>query len=962
MFRSRLYWKVFANFALLLLIMTALTVLTVNILSQVERSYAGASADVRTLDFLNRINIVLTDVPAAADEYALTASPDARKTYAQGWKDFDELVAAVQQGLPDTSQVALLRDMRAAFFEWMRQVGDPKMLLREGADQPDVTVAFRQLSETEARARYLPYARMKQRELRQRVAQTQFKNIDLANNLSRNIGTFIVLVNVLLAVFAVALGLVLTRSITTPIRLLRKGTESIIAGKFEPVELHRKDELGELAAGFNEMSLRLGNNYNRLNAYSELVTALNTFVDLDDVVNRSLDLLCQHSGSAVGALYLYSEETRRLQLAAGYALKQGGELVRSYGLGEGIPGEVALQRRPLEVTDLSAASAFTVDTGLVELAPRYIYAVPIVFRDRLIGVLVFGSMQPYDDLRRDIVMNSAPQVGVAITNAQNNEAALKLSREIATKNEELNQKNAELEKAYRVKSDFLASMSHELRTPLNSIIGFSSVLLGPSGDPLSKDQRMALEKVLKNGKHLLQLINDILDFSKLESGRMTVNVDTDDVPNVVSNSVMTVEALVKQKNLTLRVDIAPNLPVLKTDILKVKQILVNLLSNAVKFTEKGEVLIRASQVGDKVAIAVKDSGIGIERKNWELVFEEFQQIDSSNARKYKGTGLGLPISRRLARMMGGDLTVESEPGKGSTFTLTIPPEFKESGGEAKAAAAPAAPPVRTPAAPPPMPVKTPAAAAAQAAGVKILCVDDDPDAIEILRNYLVPEGYAVTAAYSGDEGLKLAEQIRPSLITLDIMMPGKDGWQVLRELKHNPATRDIPVVIHSMIDNKPLALALGAMEVMPKPVEASALLSLVQRVCKDPGQYVLVIDQSPEHSSNLKKILDVERFKVQVANTGAAALEMLKSSPPSLIFVDVSRPVMDGFEVLRKLAEHTEWSKIPLVILSAKELTENDRQELVRSIREQLKKGGGAPENLTAMLKRVLTQQSPPTS
>ena len=963
MFKSKLYWKVFANFALLLVIMTAMTVLTLNILSQIQKSYSGATSDIRTLDYVQRLGALLTDVPAAADDYALTGSEEARLIYQKGWKEFDEIYLTIQGNLGDTTLVGTLRNVREGFFQWMNQVGDPKMLLQERTKEGAIGPAFAALTEIGTRGQYLDYARSKQRELRQRIAATQFKNIDLASNLSSSVGTFITLVNVLLAVFAVALGFVLTRSITAPVRILKKGTQNIMAGRFEPVELDRSDELGQLASDFNEMSVMLGNNYNRLNAYSELVTALNTNVDLEDVVNKSLELLCSHSASSVGALYLFDEGQRKLNLAAGYALKGGGQPVKSFGLGEGIPGQCALERQPLEVSEVPETGAFAIDTGLVEVVPRYVTAVPILFRDGLIGVLVLGSMHDFDDLKREIITNSTPQIGVAITNARNNEAAQKLSREIAKKNDELNVKNQELEKAYRVKSDFLASMSHELRTPLNSIIGFSSVLLGPSGDPLTKDQKMALEKVLKNGKHLLQLINDILDFSKIESGRMTINVETDDVPNVISNSLMTIESVVKAKGLEMKQEIEADLPLLKTDILKVKQILVNLLSNAAKFTDKGSIELRAFRKNQMICFAVKDSGIGIEPKNLNLVFEEFQQIESSHSRKYKGTGLGLPISRRLARMMGGDLTVESDYGKGSTFSLTLPPEFKEPSAERSVpAAAPSRPP--SPPAPPALrerkPAEPPAAApkpdVVQTGGARILCVDDDPDAIEILRNYLVPEGYVVTPAHSGDEGLKLARETKPALIMLDIMMPEKDGWQVLRELKHDSRTKDIPVVIHSMIDNKPLALALGAVDVMPKPVEAQSLLSLVQRVCKEPGQYVLVVDENAEYATGLKKLLGNEGFKVQIASSGAAAAGIIKIGKPALIVLDPLMLMKDGFQLLRKLTEDPDLSKIAVVILSGREATEQDREKLMASLRDQVSRQVVAPENMTTVVRRILTK------
>ncbi|MEX2117194.1 MAG: response regulator [Bacteroidota bacterium] len=954
MFRSKLYWRVFANFALLLILLTAMTFLTLNILSQIERSYGLAAGDVKVLNNLHRLTAILTDTPVAADDYAMTLTEESKTRYESLWKEIDGQIAMIQRDLSDSLMIASLRNIRGYYFQWMENVGDKKMLLAEQREQnKNFNAEFVALSEVESRNRYLENALSQLRELRRRLAGGQTRSIELASNLSRTIGDFIGLVNILIAVFAIALGFVLTRSITNPVRLLKVGTQKMMAGKFEPIELNRTDELGELAADFNQMAAMLGNTYTRLNAYSELVTALNSHVDIQDVEIYSLNLICHHANANVGALYLLNRQTDMLELSAGYALRAGGPQ-KSFAIGEGIPGQCAKELRTVEISDIPPDLGFSIDTGLVEVAPRYLIAAPVMFQDRLLGVLVLGSMAPFDELKKDIIHNSVPQVGVALTNAKNNDAALKLSREIAVKNEELNKKNSELEKAYRVKSEFLASMSHELRTPLNSIIGFSAVLLGPTGDPLTADQHMALEKVLKNGKHLLQLINDILDFSKLEAGRMTVNVESDNVANIISNTVMTVEMLVKQKGLVMRQEIEPGLPILNTDILKVKQVIVNLLSNAVKFTEHGEIVLTVkSEPQARISFAVRDSGIGIEEKNLPLMFQEFQQIDSSHSRKYKGTGLGLPISRRLARMLGGDLLVESTFGKGSLFTLTIPVVFTvDAVKEIK--------PVSLPQASVTKDFKTTPIALAVArtigpdTGTRILCIDDDPDATEILRSYLVPDGYNVTVAFSGDEGIKLARTMKPALITLDIMMPQKDGWQVLRELKRDPATKDIPVIIHSMIDNKPLAMSLGAIDVMPKPVDSRQLLQRVQKVVKSDDQFVLVVDDNKDYTQAMKEMLEVEGFSVRVANSGEEALEELKKAVPAVIFLDVVMPGMDGFQVVRRLQSNDAWRKIPVVILSGKELTDRERDMLQSSITEVINKDD-SKEAIASTVKRILT-------
>lgn len=722
--RSSLFWRVLANFGFLLIILSAMTLLTLYNLGEIEKNFSGASTDTKTLMKVESATKLFTDIIFDIDLYLTTGTIASRNAYVKDAGALEIQLREMSQTYSDTTITQLFKDASTSYSKWREFYADKKIII---ADQKHAGLAVDrdlfELEASESKNLYITRLRSSLDDVSRRLSLSQLHGLEGATSLGDKLGKFIGLVNIFLAIFALALGFFLTTSITAPVKILKQGTQNIMKGEFTPIILKRSDELGQLAADFNRMSLILGNNYTRLQAYSELVTALNTHAEMAEVESRSLTLLCHHIHASVGALYLLNETGTMLQLVAGYALKNKGQQTRSFTIGEGIPGQCAAEQQVIEVKNLPTNTGFTVDTGLVEVSPRFMLAAPIMFQDRLLGVIVLGSMDEFGDLQKEIIDNSVPQIGVAIANARNYEATQKLSIEIARKNDELNQKHAELEKAYRVKSDFLASMSHELRTPLNSIIGFSAVLLGPNSEPLTPDQEKAIEKVLKNGKHLLQLINDILDLSKIESGRMTVSVDTESVENIVANSLLTVESFVRAKNLSLKQHIQSDLPTLRTDSLKVKQILVNLLSNATKFTETGEISVTVSYGNGTISFVVKDTGIGIERTNLDRIFEEFQQIDSSTTRKYTGTGLGLPISLRLARMLGGNLTVESEPGKGSIFTLSIPPVFNEE--EVKKQ-------IQTPQ---PTTLKKEEAAPAvlpQTQGTIILCIDDDPDVIEIL--------------------------------------------------------------------------------------------------------------------------------------------------------------------------------------------------------------------------------------
>jgi len=932
MLRSRLYWKVLANFGLLLLILTAMTVLTFNLLSQIEKNFSSSATETRALGALSHIRSLLNDIPTAAYRYALDGEAAGKEDYVQGWKGLSAELTAYAEEFADSSSRADIQIARDYCNAWKQNTGDK--IIAAGDDRllkatgREINAQIQALVGSDAKVRYLSSARTAIAKIYTQRMPAQLRSLDAATRLSSRVSDFVIVVNVLLAVFSVALGFVLTRSITTPIRLLKDGTQSIMAGKFEPITFTRTDELGDLASDFNKMSLMLGNNYDRLNAYSELVTTLNSSASMEDVERKGLEILCKHTHAAIGALFLVRRGERTLQLVSGYALRKQTGLEKLLAFGEGVPGQCAELGHILEIENIPAGSGFIVDTGFGELVPTYVFAVPVTFRDEILGVLVLGAMRKFGDLEKEIVSNSVPQLGVALTNALNFEETRNLSVEIAKRNEELDTKNKEIEKAYKVKSDFLSSMSHELRTPLNSIIGFSSVLLGPSGDPLTPDQRMALEKVLKNGKHLLQLINDILDISKLESGRMSLSVESEDVETVLSNCILIVEPLVQSKRLSLTQDIQPNLPALSTDIVKVRQIVVNLLSNAAKFTESGGISIKVTQQpGGMISFAVKDSGIGIAEKDYGKVFEEFQQVDTSSTRKYKGTGLGLPIARKLARMLGGDLVLESVVGKGSTFILTIPAKIPQNllDAQAQPVQLKRPEPVQATRPIPSIPLPPLPASGGQ---VQILSIDDDPDVIEILRQYLVPEGYSIVGALSGDEGIAMAISMKPAIITLDIMMPKKDGWQVLRELKQDPRTKDIPVIIHSIVDNKPLAMSLGAVDVMTKPTDPKRLLSLVQKFYQSGDKFILLVDDNLDFALACKDLLKRDGFSVKIATRGEEALKILNDSIPSMILLDLVMPGMDGFQVVRELQQKERWKKIPVVVLTGKILTDADHKEL----------------------------------
>jgi CheY-like chemotaxis protein len=509
------------------------------------------------------------------------------------------------------------------------------------------------------------------------------------------------------------------------------------------------------------------------------------------------------------------------------------------------------------------------------------------------------------------------------------------------------------EQANLAKSEFLANMSHELRTPMNAIIGFTRVVMRRGKEALPERQVANLEKILASANHLLSLINDILDLSKIEARRVEIQPAEFALAPVVEECLRTVEPMLKGERVTLRKQLAPDLPPLFNDEDKVRQILINLLSNAAKFTEAGTITVSMQRCGEAVELAVADTGIGIPEEARELVFEEFRQVDNSSTRRYGGTGLGLSISRQLARLLGGELTLRSTPGVGSTFTLSMPIRYGREGAAEAAAAAPA---------PPSDQIATPAPAAETAAARVpvvaqderlVLAIDDDPDMIMLLRENLADAGYRVVGATGGQEGLEKARQLQPSVITLDIILPDVDGWQVLHQLKADPATRDIPVVALTVVDQEHLGRRLGAAAYIVKPFERAQLVDTLERVAPC-GRRLLVVDDDPDVPDLVRQLLEGTGFAIEAAEDGLAALRALALHRPDAILLDLLMPQMDGFDVIRRLRADAERRDIPVIVLTAKVLTRKERRLLRKHALAIIEKDGLDRTALIDQLKQII--------
>jgi signal transduction histidine kinase/DNA-binding response OmpR family regulator len=503
---------------------------------------------------------------------------------------------------------------------------------------------------------------------------------------------------------------------------------------------------------------------------------------------------------------------------------------------------------------------------------------------------------------------------------------------------QLEQSNEQLQDANRHKSVFLASMSHELRTPLNAILGFSELLLDATKDQFPADTRKRfLEQIHSSGKHLLGLINDILDLSKVEAGQMELRVQAVNIAEIVEQVQQTVEPLAAQKKIQIIVG-EQNAGTISADAGKVKQMLLNLISNAVKFTnEGGTVTVSTSRMRDSVEISVADTGIGIAKHDYPRVFQEFQQLDSGIGRQQGGTGLGLALTRRFANLHGGEVRFDSEVGKGSVFTIRLPLEARQ-----------------VPAPPPP-----PAVAAPKVADSRplVLVVEDDAAAAELLSRQIERAGFRTEVARSGKQALADARTRKPAAITLDILLPDLDGWEVLTRLKKDEATSEIPVVVVSVVDNPELGMALGALDYFVKPVPANQLMSRLDKFRREPGDRktrVLVVDDEESNREWLTHILEPAGFSVTLASGGREAIDLARANPPDLVLLDLMMPDVTGFDVVEALRGAESTRNIPIMVLTAKTLTELDRRQLNGHVATILRRGSTGAADLLGLLKQVV--------
>jgi len=680
-------------------------------------------------------------------------------------------------------------------------------------------------------------------------------------------------------------------------------------------------------------------------ALQETARVIGASLSLDEILPIILDQLAQVLQYDSSTVLLLDEGRFKVTAARGFPDLEA-TLQLSFSAEEDtLSAAVMRARRPLVIEDAQDDPRWQPGEETAHIH-GWIGA-PLIVRDRIVGILTVDNRRPgaYSEEDGRLAFTFADQVAVAIENARLFEQVDAARAELQQRADALREANVRLQELDRLKSEFLANMSHELRTPLNSIIGFSEVLIDGLVGEMTPDQNECLENIHSSGHHLLNLINDILDLSKIEAGRMELELMIFDVAELLAEVEMTTAPLIEKKSQVLTIEWPAGLPSLTADRFRIKQVLLNLLSNAHKFTPtEGHITLSCRQADPATMLfSVADTGIGIKPEDQSIIFEEFRQADGSASREMTGTGLGLAISKRIVEMHGGRVWVESEYGHGAIFSFLLPlvgPLVPEP--EAAEAREATLPPE----------------------GKRVLVVEDDRQFSNLLSFYLRQEGYAPIQHYDGVGVLERVRELKPALITLDIKLPGQDGWSILRALKSDPQTKDIPVLVLSVLEDSELALSLGAVDYLVKPVQWSDLQELLDRLIipepVDRKVKVLVVDDDHNLVPLLRAMLRAESCTLLPAYDGQQGLTLARSERPDAILLDLLMPGMSGFEVLETLRADAETADIPVIVLTAIDVTGEQRKSLKDKVQGLMCKSALTPKSLLAELRRLEALASTP--
>ncbi len=789
-----------------------------------------------------------------------------------------------------------------------------------------------------------------------------FTSLSEAADLRNSFRYLLIIIGLVGIVLSLILTFVFTEKIRKQITQLNEATKITKEGNFQnKIEVHSKDELGSLAEAFNTMLDELQKHEKAKNEYSEFITMLNQNPTLSEISNAALQKIIVTCGFTLGALYVVEDDKVKL--------------TSSFGIGK----EISFKDKPdifetviknQETIEINSNDNLPiVSVGVFNLEIKNILILPILYNNKVVAILELGSFDKPTNEAREYLSKIKEQLAIGLTNAlafvqlanlvtelkklnedyqkqniqirKQNEVLIELHNQLKEKAGELEVQKQKAEEATKLKSHFLASMSHELRTPMNSILGLSELILEDRTLPAKNRER--IEVVLKSGKRLMNLINDILDLSKIEAGKMVVHEEEVMLEDLIKEVENSITPLAIQKELPFKIIRNFNTNVIiSIDKGKTVQVLINLLGNAVKFTSSGFVELHIYSLEEKILkFEVIDSGIGISEKDKKIIFEEFRQIDNTTARKYAGTGLGLAISKKIADLMNGSLSVKSELGNGSIFTFSVPlkiVKFRE----------------------PFEQLKVNVNALLKNRKNPILIIDDDQEIRYTIGQYLIANGYEIAYASNGDEGIMKAKKLQPFAITLDVMMPEKDGWSVLKELKEDPLTKDIPVILISILGDKKVGYELGAFEYFVKPITSDKLISTFKKLegfAKKKLEKIVIVDDDENEFEKFKEAFKDESIRIEYIKDSELAFSKILEVQPDLIVLDLLMPNLDGISLSHKLKSNKETKHIPIIISTAKEITEQERSSLKNIVEQIAVKSQGHPMDVLKIIKERIKLQ-----
>lgn len=768
------------------------------------------------------------------------------------------------------------------------------------------------------------------------------------SDLTNDLRTMSIIIGIAGILLSLILSIIFTDKLRKQIVELSKATELISSGNFNNrIKVKSKDELGKLSEAFNLMLDKLGKNQKAMNEYSDFITLINQNASLSEISNAALTKIISTHNFVIGALYTVDENEVKL--------------ISTYGLDSEIKPNISNEfynrilstKEPIEIN--SEEELPVIGTGTVNFRIRNLLIQPIIYNNNIIALLELGSFDSPSDEARSYLTQIQEQLAIGLTNAKavvqlenfvgelkklneeyekqnirikkQNDSLVELHNQLKEKASELEKQKEKAEESTQLKSQFLASMSHELRTPMNSILGLTELILEKAD--LTGKNKERLEVVLKSGKRLMNLINDILDLSKIEAGKMDIREEDVLLDELLDDISGTITPLSSNKDLDFKIVRQTSTKIMiNTDRGKLTQVLINLLGNAVKFTEQGSVSLVVSQTENKMLkFEAKDTGIGIPEDQLPIIFEEFRQVDGSTTRKYSGTGLGLTICKKIVNMLGGEIGVESKEGVGSTFSFTIPVKLVDAKQDA------ILPEVNLD-------------KLRKNRENPILVIDDDPEIRYTIGQYLISKGYEVIFAENGDEGINKAVEMQPFAITLDVMLPDKDGWSVLKELKESPATKDIPVILISIIGDKKIGYGLGAFEYFVKPISSDKLISAFNKLellAKKRIKKIIVVDDDELEFEKFKKEFKNDNLTIEYIQDSEFAFSKISEVQPDLIILDLMMPKVDGVTLSYKLKSSVKTKHIPIIISTAKDLSSDEKTSLNNIVEDITVKSKGHP-------------------